>query len=259
MKKLLFSLLLALSLVMSLAACAHAEARLDFVNDYAGVLTNSERQTLNDSAAQVSAQSNCGVYVVIVNNYRDYVNGLGYGESENGVILGMSMNDRDFDIYAHGDFGNYAFTDYGKGKLAETFLDNFRRNDWAGGLRNFVENSGEMLRRARDGTPVNNWIPDEEPPFTPFEFLVSLLFGCTVGGVTVGGMSKKMKTAVKQTRASGYVAQGGVTLRAQSDQFVNRTVSRRVIQRNNGNRAGGHYGGTTISGSHGGSHHSGKF
>ena len=62
----------------------------------------------------------------------------------------------------------------------------------------------------------------------------------------------------EQTRASGYVPKGGVNLRVQSDQFVNRVVTSHRIRREQ-NRSGGHYGGTTISGSHGGSHHSGKF
>lgn len=274
-KKLFLSLLLVLSLLLGLSACAYAEARLDNVSDYAGVLSDYERQSLNDRAAQISSQYDCGVYIVVVGDYRDFVNGsienfteevfhsygLGFGESENGVILSMSMDDRDYDIYAHGNFGNAAFTDYGKKQLAESFLDNFRRDDWAGGFRDFIDNSGEMMRRARNGEPVDIWISDAEPepPYTAVEFLFSLAFGLLIAGITVGSMKKQMKTAVQQTRASGYVPQGGVSLRAQADQFVNRTVTTQVIRRESENRSGGHYGGTTISGSHGGSHSSGKF
>jgi hypothetical protein len=53
-----------------------------------------------------------------------------------------------------------------------------------------------------------------------------------------------------------------VNLRVRRDDFLNRVVNRRPIPRvtNTGGRpGGGHFGGTTISGSHGGSHHSGKF
>ena len=211
--------------------------------------------------------------IVIVGDYREFVNGnietfteevfhsygLGRGESENGVILGMSMDDRDYDIYAHGDFGNYAFTDYGKEQLADSFLDNFRRDDWAGGFRDFVRNSGELMRRAKNGEPVDQWISDEpEEHFGVIELFICLIVGLVTGGATVGGMKKQMKTAVEQTRASGYVPKGGVNLRVQSDQFVNRVVTSHRIRREQ-NRSGGHYGGTTISGSHGGSHHSGKF
>ena len=272
-KKTWISLLLLLSLLCCLTVSAHAEARLDYVSDYAGLLSDYERQSLNDEAAQLSEQYDCGVYIVIVGDYREFVNGnietfteevfhsygLGRGESENGVILGMSMDDRDYDIYAHGDFGNYAFTDYGKEQLADSFLDNFRRDDWAGGFRDFVRNSGELMRRAKNGEPVDQWISDEpEEHFGVIELFICLIVGLITGGATVGGMKKQMKTAVEQTRASGYVPKGGVNLRVQSDQFVNRVVTSHRIRREQ-NRSGGHYGGTTISGSHGGSHHSGKF
>ena len=272
-KKTWISLLLLLSLLCCLTVSAHAEAQLDYVSDYAGLLSDYERQSLSDEAAQLSEQYDCGVYIVIVGDYREFVNGnietfteevfhsygLGRGESENGVILGMSMDDRDYDIYAHGDFGNYAFTDYGKEQLADSFLDNFRRDDWTGGFRDFVRNSGELMRRAKNGEPVDQWISDEpEEHFGVIELFICLIVGLITGGATVGGMKKQMKTAVEQTRASGYVPKGGVNLRVQSDQFVNRVVTSHRIRREQ-NRSGGHYGGTTISGSHGGSHHSGKF
>ena len=280
-KKLLLTLLLALALLLSLSASAFAEARLDYVTDEAGILSEEERTRLNAQAGRISEQYQCGVYVVIVNDYRSYVNGsietfaeevfasydLGYGDSRDGVMLAMSMADRDYDLYAHGSFGNYAFTDYGKGQLAESFLDNFRRSDWAGGFRDFVDMGETLIRRAKDGDPLDQWIPDpvEEPgpSLTPGKVLVSAVISAIFGGATVGGMKKQMKTAVKQTRAANYVSQGGVTLRIRDDRFVNRTVTRQVIRHDppsGGSRpGGGHFGGTTISGSHGGSHHSGKF
>ena len=279
MKRIVPSLLLILALILSLSVCAHAEARIDYVSDYAGILDPDEQKDLRDRAAAISAQYDFGVYVVVVDDHHQYVNGsiedfaeeifhsygLGVGEDEQGVILAMSMKDRDYDIYAHGDFGNYAFTDYGKEQLADSFLDNFRRNDWAGGFRDFIETSGSMLQKAKDGNPVDIWIPDPVetgPSFDGFKAAVSLAIGALFGGGAVGGMKRSMKTAVKQTRAEEYV-RGGVNLRTEHDTFVNRNVTRTRIRQessSSGSRpSGGHFGGTSISGSHGGSHHSGKF
>ena len=279
MKRIVPSLLLILALILSLSVCAHAEARIDYVSDYAGILDLDEQKDLRDQAAAISAQYDFGVYVVVVDDHRQYVNGsiedfaeeifhsygLGVGEDEQGVILAMSMKDRDYDIYAHGDFGNYAFTDYGKEQLADSFLDNFRRDDWAGGFRDFIETSGSMLQKAKDGNPVDIWIPDPVetgPSFDGFKAAVSLAIGALFGGGAVGGMKRSMKTAVKQTRAEEYV-RGGVNLRTEHDTFVNRNVTRTRIRQessSSGSRpSGGHFGGTSISGSHGGSHHSGKF
>jgi len=279
MKKGFVSLLLMLALLLSLSVCAFAEARIDYVTDAANILSAGEKQELRDRAEQISEQYDFGVYIVVVNDYRDYVKGnieafaeelfhsygLGRRSDETGVILAMSMKERDFDIYAHGDFGNYAFTDYGKERLADSFLDDFRRNDWAGGFRDFIETSAGMLQKAKDGNPVDIWIPDPVEPgprFDSFKAAISLAMGALFGGGAVGGMKRSMKTAVKQTRAEEYVARGGVRLRDKSDQFVNRVVNRQVIRHESSSSSrpgGGHYGGTTISGSHGGSHHSGKF
>ena len=282
MKRILASLLLVIVLLLSLSVCAHAEARIDYVSDYAGILSSDEQKDLRDRAASVSAQYDFGVYVVVVDDHTQYVNGsiedfaeeifhsygLGVGETEEGVILAMSMKERDYDIYAHGEFGNYAFTDYGKGQLADSFLDNFRRNDWAGGFRDFIETSSSMLQKAKDGNPVDIWIPDPDPvetgpSFDGFKAAISLAMGALFGGGAVGGMKRSMKTAVKQTQAENYI-RGGVNLRGERDTFINRTVTRtRIRQENNSSSSsrpgGGHFGGTTISGSHGGSHHSGKF
>ena len=277
-KKVIVSLLFALCLLLGMTAAAHADAQIDYVSDYAGLLSDTQRRDLNDRAAEIADEYNFGVFVVVVNDYKSYVNGsiadfsenvfhrygLGRGQKEEGVLLAMSMNDRNYDIYAHGDFGNYAFTDYGKDQLANSFLDDFRRNDWAGGFRDFIKTSGDMLEKARNGQPVDTWIPDQAetgPRMTLGKLLVSLGVGCLTGGATVGGMKRQMNTAVRQTGAANYVAQGGVRLSNKRDDFVNRSVTRQVIPRqtNSGRPGGGHFGGTTISGSHGGSHHSGRF
>ncbi len=280
MKKVSVSLLLLLALLLSLSVCASAEARIDYVTDAANILTAGEKQELRDRAEQISEQYDFGVYVVVVNDYRDYVKGnietfseeifhsygLGRRSDEAGVILAMSMNERDYDIYAHGNFGNYAFTDYGKQQLANNFLDNFRRNDWAGGFRDYLETCAVMLQKAEEGNPVDTFIPDpvERPRFNAAKAMICLALGTLFGGGAVGTMKRSMKTAVKQTRAENYVGRGGVTLRTERDEFLNRSVTRtRIMPQNTGpsggRPGGGHFGGTTISGSHGGSHHSGKF
>ena len=278
MKKILISLLLSLALLLSLGAAVYGEARLDYVTDGAGLLTEAEVQDLQSRAARISEQYSCGVYIVVVDDYTKYAKGsienfaetvfdsygLGYGSSGDGVLLAMSMNDRDYDIYAHGGFGNYAFTDYGKSQLAESFLDDFARGNWLDGFRDYLRTSEDMIRRAKNNEPVDTWIPDAQPEhkpgLNPIKLLASLGVGCMIGGGTVGSMKRQMKTAVKQTRAEDYISHGGVELRRQSDDFVNRSVTQQRIPRSTSNRpSGGHYGGTTISGSHGGSHHSGKF
>ena len=282
MKKLLVSLLLCTALLLSLGLCARAEARIDYVTDTAGILSEDSRAELSEQAREISERTGCGVYIVTVDDYRSYVKGsigdfseavyrnyeLGEGEGKNGVLLVLSMDDRDYDLCAYGDFGNYAFTDYGMDQLADSFLDNFRAGDWEGGFRDYVGNCGVMIERAQNGDPLDIWIPDPPEPvevkrgIDPIEALLIVLFpGLAAGGV-VSGMSRQMKTAVKQSGAYSYVGQGGVELSGREDTFINRSVTRQVLRRqsvsDNDRPSGGHYGGTTVN-SGGFSHHSGKF
>ena len=284
MKKLLVSLLLCTALLLSLGLCARAEARIDYVTDTAGILSEDSRAELSEQAREISERTGFPVYILTVEDYTDYVNNggieyfaeqvfhtydLGVGEKEEGILLALSVRDRDFDLYVHGKFGLYAFTDYGQEQLANSFLDNFRANDWEGGFRDYIVNCGILIERAQNGDPLDIWIPDPPEPvevkrgIDPIEALLIVLFpGLAAGGV-VSGMSRQMKTAVKQSGAYSYVGQGGVELSGREDTFINRSVTRQVLRRqsisDNDRPSGGHYGGTTVSGSHGGSHHSGKF
>ena len=277
MKRVFVCLFLCTALLLSLGLCAHAEAKIDYGADTAQILSEDVRAALNDQAAQISAQYGCGVYVVTVDDYRSYVNGgiedfseavyktyeLGEGDGKNGIVLALSMDDRDYDLCAYGDFANYAFTDYGKDQLAGTFLDNFRRNDWQGGFQDYIANCGSLLDMAARGEPLDYVAPEPVPAkrgIDPFESLLILLFPSLAAGGTVSGMARQMKTAVKQTGAYNYIGQGGAELTAKEDQFINRSVTRQVIrrQRMDDRPGSAHSGGTTVN-SGGFSHHSGKF
>ncbi|MBQ9686668.1 MAG: TPM domain-containing protein [Oscillospiraceae bacterium] len=275
-KKLFLSLLLAVLLLLSLGMSAHAEAQIDYVTDTAGLLSAEEQSALNEQARQIAAATGCGVYVVTVDDYTKYVSGniedfseaiyktydLGEGEGKDGILLALSMSERDYDLCAYGDFANYAFTDYGKDQLAGTFLDNFRRNDWAGGFRDYIANAAALIQRAKAGNPLDTYVYETEPGprITPFSVVVVIGLPLLIASMVVGGFKKQMKTAVRQTEAYDYIGQGGARLRGQRDQFINRSVTRQVIRREpvSSGRPGGHAGGTHVN-SGGFSHHSGKF
>ena len=66
------------------------------------------------------------------------------------------MEDRDYDLCAHGDLANYAFTDYGKGALAERwFLEAFGQDEWAAGMQRYLDGCEAYLRQAADGAPFD--------------------------------------------------------------------------------------------------------
>ena len=158
MKKLLLTLLAAVLMVVLFVSPALA-ADLANVTDAAELLTEQQAATLEQMAEEVSERYGCGVYIVTVGDYRDLEDtdvqtcaedlydyfDLGIGEEKNGILLMLSMDDRDYDLCAYG-YGHTAFTDYGKNQLARVFLDDFRYDDWFEGFRDYQDEAEEMLR-----------------------------------------------------------------------------------------------------------------
>ncbi len=274
LRKQSFALLLALVLCLSLSAAAYAAdstGTLAHVTDMAGILSADQVRTLDSSADSLSREYGCGIYIVVLEDYHTFTSGsiaqcgeelfeyfsLGEGLSRNCLLLVMSMKERDFDITAHGDVANEAFTDYGKELLEDAFIPDFRQNDWYSGFRHYLNAVENELESARNGSPVD--VPYEEPERLPtgIKALLAACGGGLTSLVTLAGFKSQMKTAKRKTDAEDYVVRGSANLRIKEDQFLNTTRTVHVIQRNNSS-GGGHHGGTTVN-SGGFSHHSGKF
>ena len=268
-KKLLVSLLLAVLLLLSLGGAALASgAQPGFVSDGAALLTDSQRQTLESEAAAFSAKYGCGIYIATVADYteygyspadaREYIYnelGLGLGDERNGILLLLSMEDRDYDLTAYGMTAHTAFTDYGKERLADAFLDNFRNDDWYGGFMDYIRECGLYLDYAAQGTPVDIYQEPYVPPTPGEKLVIAVPIGCVVALVVCLIFRAQMKTAKKQTQAREYMDRNGVNIRVTQDSFTHRTQTVTVIRSDNDSHGGG---GTYIN-SGGFSHSSGKF
>ena len=63
------------------------------------------------------------------------------------------MNDRAFAHFYYGEKSEYAFNRYAQEQIEDTFLDNFRENDWYGGFSDYLSACGEYLALAEEGIP----------------------------------------------------------------------------------------------------------
>ena len=266
-KSILFTILFLLSLnLWSLSS---------LVKDDYGLLSNTELSDLQGRAAQISENYNCGVYIVVVKNMDDFVydyeiysdafgieafaqyyffNELkGVGESGDGILLIMSMKERDYDIMAHGSLGNYAFTDYGKSKLADSFLDYFGEGEWYRGFSAYLNKVDRFLEAAAQGTPVDKGTRVKERNL-PLSIAAGLIFGFIFALITCLAMKSGMKSVHTARIASNFIAQDGINIPIQKDIFTHNTVVRQVIQSSSSSSGGG-----THINSSGSSHHSGKF
>ena len=281
-KQVLSRIILCLILLMSFAfvpaGSANAEGQQNDtlpynVSDVAGLLSSSQWQELESKAEQISQQYQCGVYLVTLEDYRDYGSyssfwnfsqdfytryHMGLGERSNGILLILSMADRDYSLLAYGSDAHYAFTDYGKEVLENRFLDNFRQDDWYGGFRDYINGCGELLSRAADGNPVDVIYQSRDGLDPGISAAVVIGVPLLTAFGACEGMKRQMKPVREQTRADQYIVPGGINLNLKRDVFVNRTVTRTRIHTEPRANSGGGGGGTTVN-SQGFSGHSGKF
>ena len=245
------------------------------VHDDCGLLSNHEIQELEARAEQTAQTYNCGVYIYIVKDMDSYTfdyeiysdayrveafaqylffNELkGMGSTDDGILLVMSMKERDYDIMAHGNQGNYAFTDYGKSKLADSFLDYFAEGEWYRGFSAYLNKVDRFLQAAAEGNPVDIGSSRIKQHNLPLSIAAGLIFGMIVALISCLVMKSGMKSVHLARIASNFIADNGVNIAIQKDMFTHNTVVRTPIQTSSG---GG--GGTRINSS-GSSHHSGKF
>ena len=240
-------------------------AGMNYVFDLRGMLSDGEREKLEARAEDISRRHSCGVYTLFVDDFTAYgygsdpyttlyqiyhAEGLGVGEDRNGVIIMLSMKERDYAMFIYGEWAEYAFDEYGAEELEERFLSYFGDNDWNGGVSSYLTACDEFLELAEAGDPVRaSAIP---------AILITIAVSCLIALVVCLILKGQMKSVRKGVDANVYTAAGGgLKLTDSYDHYTHTTETRRKIESSSGGSGGG---GSTSSCSGGGGHgRSGKF
>ncbi len=261
MKKLL-ALILSLTLLFAVSCPVSASAdQVPFstmVMDSADLLTDEQEDELSAKAWNLTLDYDCAVYIVTfesldgwepyaLNEELHRVYGLGYGEEQSCIILLLAMEEREYDIMAHG-YGNYAFTDYGKDVMADRFLDEFGDDEWYEGFAEYVDCCEEYLELAAKGEPYD--VDSDKSPV--LGVVIAAAVSSLIAFIVCSIFKGQMQTANIKTDADSYIKGQGMHLTDRRDVFTHITRSYRTISEKSSS------GGTTIN-SNGSSHKSGKF
>lgn len=245
-----------------------------YVLDGAGLMTEEQKSDLESKAQQLADTYGVGIYVLTVDDYRSYGgdsnidlwteklykdNQLGLGSEQNGVLLVLSMAERDYCLKIYGQDALFAYTDYAQGLLTERFLSSFKNNDWYGGFSKYMEFGGTILEEAQDGSPMEKYV--NWAGLVGASGILSAIIGMVTGSGRVSRLKRTMKNTGIRTRAHQYISKdAGLRLHVQNDHYINTSVTRTLVRsdddRSSGGGSGG--GGTTID-SNGFSGGSGKF
>ena len=240
---LLLTFIIALVFCVNVSATEQTGAQLYYVTDEAGLLSENENMMLEKMAETVSQKYGIGVYIVTVEDYRDFHSEgvykatytiyheytMGEGPDRDGIMLLLSMDDRDWAMFCYGSRCEY----------------NFGENDWYGGFEDYIKECSVYLEKAALGKPVRASL------FFPILIVIGLSLLAAV--VIVSVIWQKMENVSKKATANAYVS-AGLQLTEQTDHFTHKTTSSRKIERSSSGGGSSH----SESGG-GGSGRSGKF
>ena len=269
MRKRISVMIAALLLVLGMTSSAvFAEDGGDtFFYDDAGILTQTELDTVNTRLQEVSDSQQCGVYVKTTDDFNgktpnEYADdfydssGLGHGDDKSGIILVVNYDSGDWAISTTG-YGITCFTDAGQEYIMEQVAP-ILRDDPENAFITYADLCDQFITQGVSGQPYDSGnLPEKEKDFNLLiDIIIGLAVGVIIALIIVLVQKSGLKTVRRQAVAKNYIRQGSFNLTVQNEQFLYSNVER--IKKEDETTSTGSSTHTGSSGTtHGGS--SGKF
>ena len=174
-----------------------------YVVDDAGLLTDTEKETLQAQMQEISSQYDCEIAVVTVNSYDQYditafaddtsdQNDFGYGKGDGGILFAISMGDRKWAISTYGTAIS-TITDAGQKYITDRVVSKLSDGDYNGAFTEFATLCGRFLKQDQEGEPydIGNMLPGD---ITLTSVLICILIGFLTAAVPIWLMVSELKT-----------------------------------------------------------------
>lgn len=284
-------LILILCLLLVCGMIPFSSAASPKVIDNAGLLTDSQRQKLEQKAQQIADEYDMDVVIVTVwslngktaeayaDDYFDY-NGYGIGRDFSGTLFLLSMEYRDWAISTSGD-SIYALTDYGIELLFESCKDYLSDDNYYRAFDVYLDQLDGFYRAYEDGNPIDGYHDSDVDDYIIYDpndsagvvhykekpttgdiirmVVISLVIGLVIGGIVLYSLRKSMNTFTPQPNASSYIPSGGFRFTEKKDSHLYSNVSK--IRRDSDSSGGSGRsfgGGSSIHRSSSGRSHGGR-
>ena len=242
MKRKIITIIVSLIFCMTLALPAAAmdgEEHPPRLVDEAELLTNDEESSLADKLDAVSDKWQCDVAIVTVDSlgsktatefaddYFDY-NGYGYGDNDDGIMLVISMENRDWAITTHA-FGIEAFTDAGQEYIMNKVIPPLGNESYSSAFSIFADQCDDFLEKARAGEPYDSHnLPKESHAKLYILWIIPcLIAGAILAFVLTIKEKKSLKSVMKKAGAREYI--GKVEINEKHDKFLYRNLDKVLI------------------------------
>lgn len=233
----------------------------DKVVDMAGLLSEEQEEQLEKRLNEVAEKYSCDVAVVTTDStgglssmtyVDDYYenNGYGVGPDRDGLLLLVTMEERDWWITTWGSAID-TFTDYGIEVIGDEIVGELGDADYYEAFIEFADLTEDFLKQAQQGESYDVYHEYK----APFPFVGKIAIACGIGFIaallTLLGFRAQLRSVSYEKGARQYVKQGSFHLTRSKDLYLYRTVTRTKIERPNsssgshthttsgGSRAGG--------------------
>lgn len=259
-KCLLILCLLALCLSITLPAAAQSPRLVDDGQ----LLSSYEEEALTEQLDRVSQDHQLDVVIVTADtlngktprayadDYFDY-NGYGLGDDRDGILLLVSMEDRDWYISTSG-YGIRVFTDAGIEYIGDRIVPDLSDGEYADAFETFIGLCDDFITQAKAGNTYDVHNLPKEPFSVGTSLIVALVVGAVAALIAMLILKGQLKSVKAQHAASDYIRQGSMRLTDSSEFFLYHTVSKVAKPKDNGG-SGTHF--SSSGRSHGGG--GGKF
>lgn len=232
---------LSLVVVILLTLCIPLLAAADgfHVHDDASLLSDNEVAQLETLASQLSDELDCDIVILTVDSIGsksvvafadDYYDDNGY--AENGILLMLSMQEREWYISTCGDLA-YELSSRDEDALLEVGLDYFSDGK-------YYEGFDQVLRELP--YHVTEASQERSEDLTGLDILLFMLpcavIGAVVAGVVLLIMRSGMNTKHKQSGAAEYIKQGSYRLKLHRDMFLYSQITKTPRQTSSSGSSG---------------------
>ncbi|MCI8306617.1 MAG: TPM domain-containing protein [Lachnospiraceae bacterium] len=238
MKKKLFCLMLVLIAILIPSGVIMAKEPHDVrLVDEAGLLSGDEQEKIRGKLDSVSEKQKFEIVIVTMDSigasypedfaddYYDYHN-YGYNDSRDGILLLVSMEDRDWHISTTG-YGVTAVTDAGIEYLSDRFLPDLSNGNYAAAFDTFIDDCDRFVTHARNDKPYD----EGNMPKTYNALLIvggSVLAGLIIAIIVVSVFMGQLKSVRARKTAAEYIVTGSMKVEDSRDIYLYSNVTKRA-------------------------------
>lgn len=207
----------------------YQKAEYQLVTDNTGTLSSIQREKLNEKLVKYSDECKCNFALAItastdemsVDDYAKklfYDNCCGYGETGDGVLLLLSLGDKegenDWKVFRTD--GVYKFySDKKVNKLMKPVVKKLAAKDFAGAADLYADSFRAEYGKGNRLSII--WLP------------LSFLIGFAIAYIVMKMKTAELKSVTEQRSANSYVAENSIVLKSSNDNLINKDVSRTLI------------------------------